>query len=202
MGLDRVLFVENGLPPLLRIVNTKSGATEAEHELEAKSATDVRTVHAQFRRARMTAKGTYLIPYLELGKVVEYDPSFKEVWSYSIPTPWAAVRLHNGNTLITDEHDELTREVNPKGETVWEMKLAELPPKLVEGGSQSCARLQNGDTVLCSRGAGGRGCQLVEVTTGKMVVWALYDWKDFGPASGIQFLDQPGIPEDPGELER
>lgn len=202
LGLDRVLFVENGLPPRLRVINTGTGAIEVDHELEARSTTDVGTIHAQFRRARMTATGTYLIPYLELGKVVEYNRAFKEVWSYSIPTPWAAVRLHNGNTLITDEQDALTREVNPRGETIWEVKLKDLPPNLVEGGSQSCARLQNGDTVLCSRGAAGRGCQLVEINSKKEVIWALYDWRDLGPASGIQLLDEPGIPEHPGDLER
>jgi hypothetical protein len=36
-----------------------------------------------------------------------------------------AIRLHNGNTLITDERDELTREVNSKGDTVREFKLSE-----------------------------------------------------------------------------
>ena len=202
LGPDRVLYVENGLPPRLRVVNTRTGATEVDHELEAKSATDAGTVHAQFRRARMTSAGTYLIPYLELGKVVEYDQAFRQVWSYAIASPWAAVRLRNGNTLITDERDALTREVNPQGQTVWEIKLSELPPHLIEGGSQSCARLHNGDTVLCSRGAGGQGCQLVEVNPRKEVVWALYDWRHLGPASGIQLLDEPGIPEHPGDLER
>lgn len=202
LGLDRVMYVENGLPPHLRVVNTTSQAVEVEHELEAESATDTGTVHAQFRRARVTAAGTYLIPYLEMGKVVEYDKAFKEVWSYSITSPWAAIRLRNGNTLITDERDQLTREVSPKGKTVWEVKLSELPTGLIVGGSQSCVRRANGNTVLCSRGAGGQGCQLVEITPEKKVVWALYGWKDLGPASGIQLLDEPGVPEHPGDLER
>jgi len=42
------MYVENGLPPHLRVVNTTSGAVEVDHELEAKSATDKGTVHAQF----------------------------------------------------------------------------------------------------------------------------------------------------------
>ena len=44
------------------------------------------------------------------------------MWSYSIPKPWAAIRLKNGNTLITDEADVETREVNSKGETVWQQR--------------------------------------------------------------------------------
>jgi len=202
IGLDRVLLVENGLPPRLMVVNIATGATEIQHDLPAPSLTDKKTVHGQFRRARITAAGTYLLPFLEMGKVVEYDKDFREIWSYAIPKPWAAIRLHNGNTLISDEKDELAREVDPRGATVWEFKLSELPAGISFHGSQSCERLANGNTVFSSRGDAGKGCQLVEVTPDKKVVWAMYDWKDFGPATATQMLDQPGMPENPGDLER
>ena len=202
LGLDRVLLVENGLPPRLLVLNLRTGRTEAAHDLAAPSATDRGTVHAQFRRVRMTAAGTYLVPYLEMGRVVEYDGDFREIWSYAIPTPWAAVRLHNGDTLITDERDALTREVNARGETVWEFRLSSLPAEFHFTGSQSCVRLANGNTILCSRGNGGEGCQLVEITPDKRVVSAMYDWKHFGPATAIQALDDPGVPESPGDLQR
>ena len=32
-------------------------------------------------------------------------------------------------------------------------------------------------------------------------VWVLQDWTHFGPASAVQVLDDPGIPEKPGESE-
>ena len=117
------------------------------------------------------------------------------------PSPRAAVRLKNGSTLITDERDVLTREVNSKGETVWEFKLSELPPEIGFKGSQSCVRLDNGNTIFCSR-ANGEKTQLVEVTPDKKVVWALRDWKDLGQATAIQVLDDPGIPEKPGDIHR
>jgi len=66
------MFVLNGLPPKLMVVNIKTKAVEVQHDLPAPSLTDRGTVHAQFRRARYTAQGTYLIPYLEMGQVVEY----------------------------------------------------------------------------------------------------------------------------------
>jgi polygalacturonase len=202
IGLDRVLLVENGLPPRLMVINKRTGAVEVDHVPPSPSPTDRRTVHGQFRRARMTASGTYLLPLLEMGKVVEYDRNFREIWSYAIPSPWAAVRLHNGNTLITDEKDALTREVSPNGKTVWEFNLSELPPGIPFPGSQSCVRLENGNTILCSRGNLGKGCQMVEVTPAKKVVWAMYDWNDFGPVTAVQILDDPGIPENPGDLQR
>jgi hypothetical protein len=207
IGLDKVLLVQNGLPPKLMIINKKTGAVEVEHELPAVSLTDPKTVHPQFRRARMTANGTYLAAFLKMDKVVEYDKELKPVWTYEIPTPWAAIRLHNGNTLIVDEHDRLVREVTPKGETAWEFTQANLPPTILFHNIQTADRLANGNTVIFSSTGGTKAAdrpgiiQLVEVTPDKRVVWVLQDWKHLGPATTAQFLDQPGIPERPGDLQ-
>jgi len=202
IGLDKVMFVLNGLPPRLMVVNTKTGIVEVNHELPSGQAKNPNSIHGQFRRARYTAQRTYLVSYLSEGKVVEFDKNFKEIWNYKINSPWAAVRLKNGNTLITDERDSLTREVNSKGETVWEFKSGELPEacRLVDA-PQTCTRLANGNTILCSRGGGGKGPQLVEITPDKQVVWVLQDWRRLGGATAVQILDDPGIPEHPGESE-
>jgi hypothetical protein len=151
----------------------------------------------------MTAAGTYLLPFLEVHKVVEYDKDFTPIWTHEIPTPWAAVRLRNGNTLITNERERVTREVNSRGETVWEYSLrTDLPSGMVMPGSQSAARLTNGNTVICSRGGNGAGLQLIEVTPDKRIVWALYDWKNLGPATAVQMLDDACVPEKPGDCQR
>jgi hypothetical protein len=208
LGLDRVLMVRNGLPPKAIIVDKATGQTIEEHEIPITNATDPKSVHTQFRRIRMTANGTYLLAYLKLNKVVEYDRDFKEVWSYEITNPWAATRLHNGNTLIVDEHDRLVREVNSKKETVWEFTPADLPPDITFKNVQTAERLANGNTVIFSSTGGVKGpdrlnlIQAVEVTPAKKIVWVLQDWKDLGPATTAQFLDQPGTPEIPGSVER
>jgi outer membrane protein assembly factor BamB len=201
IGLDKVLFVQNGLPPKAIVVNIKTKAVEVEHELPCKSLTDPKTVHGQFRRIRYTAQGTYLVPFLTMNQVVEYDKDFKEIWKYEVPSPWAAIRLKNGNTLITDEKEKLTREVNAKGETVWELKPDDLPAEYRFINTQTCTRLANGNTIVCSRGNNGQGPQLVEVTPDKKVAWVLWDWKNLGPATAVQILDDPGIPEIPGQSE-
>ena len=36
----------------------------------------------------------------------------------------------------------------------------------------------------------------------KKIVWVLQDWKNLGPATTAQFLDEPGMPERPGSLQR
>jgi hypothetical protein len=203
IGLDKVMFVVNGLPPRLMVVNTKMGAVEVNHVLAYGQTLETRNIHGQFRRARYTAQGTYLLSYLSEKKVVELDKNFNEVWKYPIRKPWAALRLKNGNTLITDEDDSLTREVNPKGETVWEYKSSELPEafRMVQA-PQTCTRLANGNTIFCSRGGSGKGPQLVEIAPDKSVVWVLQDWQDLGDATAVQILDDPGIPEIPGDLPR
>ncbi|MBK0384073.1 hypothetical protein I5M32_13975 [Pedobacter sp. SD-b] len=198
IGLDKVLFMQNGTPPKLFIFNIKTNKVEVEKEMPYDPN---KGVHGQFRRVRYTANGTYLVPFMLMDKVIEYDKNFKELWTYDIKQPWAAIRLKNGNTLITDEKDILTREVNTAKETVWELKREDLPEEYRFINTQSCTRLTNGNTIICSRGNNGKGPQLVEVTPDKKVVWVLWDWKNLGPATAVQVLDDPGIPEKPGESE-
>jgi outer membrane protein assembly factor BamB len=218
IGLDKVLFVANGLPPKAIIINKTSGAVELEHALPAPSQTDPKTVHAQFRRFRQTKDGTYLAAHLNMGKVVEYDKNFQPIWTYEIRGPWSAARLHNGNTLINSEAGRVVREVNPQGQTVWEFNLrtdpatgqkSDLPDGLIMGNNQTAERLANGNTIICASTAGARAgeerikrTQIIEVTPDKKVVWSLCDWKNLGPATTVQLLDQPGVPEHPGDLQR
>lgn len=199
IGLDRVLLIVNSPKPYVKIINKATNEVEYYHEVPYE---DINHPHAQFRRIRYTANDTFLISYLSRDKVVEYDRDFNVVWSYDIRSPWAAIRLRNGNTLITDEKDQLTREVSPEKETVWEIKLSDLPEEYRLHDSQSCVRLANGNTILCSRGNHGNSPQIVEVTPDKQVVWVLDDWRDLGPATAVQILNDPGISENPGECER
>ena len=202
IGLDKVMFVENGLPPRLKIINIKTGAVEVDHELPYRQPGSPNDIHGQFRRARVTAQGTYLVAAFGMGYVVEYDKDWKEIWRYDIKSPWAAIRLKNGNTLITDESEHLAREVNSKGETVWEFNTDDLPAEYkLASPSQTCRRLANGNTIFTSRGNNGKGPQLVEITPDKKVVWVLQDWKTLGDATAVQILDDPGIPEIPGESQ-
>jgi hypothetical protein len=208
IGLDKVLLVRNGLPPLAMIINKRTQEVETQHPLPAVSLTDQKTVHSQFRRIRMTGAGTYLVPFLKMNRVAEYDRDFKEIWAYEIPTPWSAIRLHTGNTLIVSESQRLVREVNPAGDTVWEFGQKDIPADmgLQLRNLQTCDRLANGNTVIFSAAVGVKKedrpgiIQAVEVTPDKKIVWVLQDWKNLGPATTAQFLDQPGIPEVPGAL--
>jgi hypothetical protein len=199
LGKDRVLIMRNGNPAQAMIINTATGNIEREIPIP----TTVTGTHGQFRHIRMTKAGTLLVPHLGEGKVVEYDLDGKVLWSVPAKSPWQAVRLKNGNTLIAGDWNRYVREVNPQGETVWEFTQADVPEYKL-GNIQTADRLANGNTVICCWIAGDKDTshwpgtvQVLEVTSDKKVVWALSSWKDpdLGPATSIQLLDEPGSPE-------
>jgi hypothetical protein len=195
--------MQNGDPAKLLVIRKATNTVEKEIVLPTR---DPKSVHGQFRRIRTTAAGTFLVAHMDLGKVVEYSADGKEIWSVAAPSAWAAIRLKNGHTLISGNEKGYVREVNSKGEIVWEIDkddLAGIPLFTV----QEVSRLANGNTLI-NNWSGGlapelieTGVQVIEVTPEKKVVWALKDWKTLGPASATQLLDEPGVPEK-GELQR
>jgi hypothetical protein len=207
IGMDKVLFMLNGLPAKLILYNIKTGKTEMEHELQTFYTNNPaqNRIHGQFNIVHMTKAGTYLVPYSDRQKVFEYDKDWNEIWSYDAHGAWVwqAVRLKNGNTLISGNNKAFVREVDPEGETVWEINDGDLPGIKLYC-TEQMARLANGNTVFCNSGykISPRNwpnvVQVIEVTPDKKVVWALNQWRnpDLGPASCIQLLDQPGNDED------
>jgi hypothetical protein len=201
LGLDRVMFGMNQDPnPKIMIVNTKTGAVELEQAMPDGGGLPV---HGQLRRMRVTAAGTYVIAWLAKGKVVEYDKDFKPIWTYSTPRPWSVARLHNGNTLLQDENESACKEVDAQGKLVWSLKKSELTiaGANLDGNTQSCERLANGNTVMLIHNPSPGHIQAVEVTRDKQVVWALEDYAHLKDATSAQFLDQPGASDIPGSTE-
>jgi hypothetical protein len=207
LGLDRVLLVEQGNPARLMIIEKATGKIEKELTLPVPDPTKP---HLQFRRVRLTKAGTFLAGHLDNNKVVEYDGNGKAIWSFATPGgPWDAVRLKNGNTLISSYHNTIL-EVTPEGKIAWRLTPDDLPG-IKCFIFQEVSRLANGNTVICNwcpadlkdpKSWTGT-VQVIEVTPDKKVVWTLSQWKDpdLGPASSIQLLDEPGVPEN-GDLQR
>jgi hypothetical protein len=204
IGIDKVFFMQNGTPAKSFLFNLKTGKIEMEHVMQTKDPVDQKSVHGQFRNVRMTKAGTYLISHMNLGKVIEYDKNWNEIWSTTnAPSVWHATRLKNGNTLVSGNQHGFVREINPKDEIIWEVKKGDLPG-ITLNGIHEATRLANGNTVFCNWTAGVNKTnwpsivQLVEVTPEKKVVWAIREWKnpDLGPASCIQLLDEPGRDEE------
>ncbi|HEY3390931.1 MAG TPA: PQQ-binding-like beta-propeller repeat protein [Prolixibacteraceae bacterium] len=204
IGKDSVLMVLNGFPGKVLIFNTSTNTLLKEIIIPTTST----STHGQFRHVRMTKNKTIMVGLFAEQKVVEFDLDGKEVWSVNAPSAWSAIRLHNGNTLISGDGKGYTREVNQKGETVWEFTRADAPFTI--GNTQTASRLANGNTVICNWIAGNNKTeewagtvQVFEVTPDKKIVWALSSWDkpDLGPSTSIQLLDEPGNPDN-GELQR
>jgi hypothetical protein len=205
IGTDKVLYVQNGDPAKAVVVNIVSGKTEREFVVPVNNP---KSVHGQFRHARLTDAGTLLLAHMDMNKLVEYDSTGTELWAYSAgAATWSAERLKNGNTLMAGS--KLVREVNPAGGTVWEFTPADVPGYLFNS-MQIAKRLPNGNTLINTwfnqwNGAADPATapvQALEVTPGKKVVWALRAWGipvDLGPSTTIQLLDQPGVPPEPGK---
>jgi hypothetical protein len=203
IGNQHVLYIQNGDPALLRVVNTLSGATEKEIVLKTRQPP---STHAQFRHARLTAQGTLLVAHMDLNKVVEYDANGNEVWSFPADRPWGVTPLASGNVLITDSKG--VREVTRRGDAAWSWSPADAPGYTFAS-LQQAWRLPNGNTVInnwvnewSAAAADMVGTlQAIEVTPAKRVAWALASWGDsaklepakLGPATTFQFLDGPAM---------
>jgi hypothetical protein len=204
IGKDSVLMVLNGPVGKVLIINTSTNKILREIVIPTTSTNP----HGQFRHVRWTKNKTIMVGLFAEKKVVEFNLDGKELWSVEAPSVWSAIRLKNGNTLISGDGLGYTREVNPKGETVWEFTRADAPFTI--GNTQTANRLANGNTVICNWIAGNNKTeewagtvQVFEVTSDKKVVWALSSWEnpDLGPATYIQLLDEPGNPGN-GDLQR
>jgi len=162
---------------------------------EIKLTTTVKHPHSQFRMARKTPAGTYVVGFTGEGLVKEIDGDGKVVRTIDLKAMGvksaklhAALRLKNGNTLISTGGTGTVVEVDPDNKIVWKFGPNDMPEgfncKFVCG----LQRLANGNTVISWYGGNP---QFFEVTRDKKVVWRVYD-KRLGAISGLFLLDVPG----------
>jgi hypothetical protein len=202
IGKDHVLYIQNGDPAVVRVVNVVTNVTEREIALQVKHPS---STHGQFRHARLTDRGTLLVAHMDLGKVVEYDYNGNELWSFPGVGPWGVTPLSNDNVLITDKLG--VREITRRGDTVWTFSPSDVPNYLFAS-LQQAWRLPNGNTLInnwinewskaSSENEPG-GIQAIEITPAKQVVWVLQSWAppaNLGPATTIQFLGVGLAPEE------
>jgi outer membrane protein assembly factor BamB len=102
--------------------------------------------------------GNTLLAFGYQNKVVEYDPSGKEVWSYPGGGAWSAEKLMNGNVLIAAYNENRVIEVDAAGTIVWERP------------SPSCLNarpLRNGNILISEHSSR----KVYEVDRDKNIVW-------------------------------
>ena len=169
------LVTELGSRPRLLEVNA-SGNIVVDTPLQPE--TD--NAHMQTRMARQLRNGNYLVPHLLAFAVKEYSPDGKIVQTIKTDLdevggrkdenwPFTAIRLDNGNTLVSLTHGNKVVEMDPSGNIVWKVTNEDVNGVLKDPcGSQ---RLANGNTVIGSHAA-KKGVSMIEVTREKKVVWS------------------------------
>lgn len=167
-----IVMTEGGPKPKLMEI-TREGKVVVEFPLQCQ----VPNAHMQTRMARKLPNGNYLVPHLLDHAVKEYKPDGTIVAEFKTPLepkdawPFTAIRLENGNTYINLTHSNTVEEVDKDGKVVWQLTNKDLPAPLLNDpcGAQ---RLANGNTIICSYGAGAPDAvKAFEVTPEKKVVW-------------------------------
>jgi hypothetical protein len=176
---------------------------------EIKLSTGKPNPHQDTRLVRKLDTGNYLVCQEALGAVREYDSAGKIVWDYPVPlfdqkprgghgaeawgnAVFAAVRLANGNTLISTGNGHSVIEVTTEKKIAWRLKQDELPG-IKLAWVTTLEVLPNGNIVLGNCHAGPKNPQIIEITRDKRVVWTFHDFTNFGDAtSNSMILDVKG----------
>jgi len=140
---------------------------------EIKLQTTEKNPHAQFRMCRKTPEGTYLVPFTAEGAVREYNAQGAVIHEFPCEsTPVAALRLPNGNTLISA--GQAITEYDSTDNIVWRMN-ADWMPDIQLGTLAGLQRLPNGNTIVCNWNThdtpNQTGAHIFEVTPDKRILW-------------------------------
>jgi hypothetical protein len=134
--------------------------------------------HSAIRMIRVLENGNYLVCQEEDKLVVEYRPDGKLVNSFHSPGKcFAAIRLKNGNTLISDGSACSVREVNNKGKEAWKISKDDFP-ELKLNWLTGIQELPNGNYLICNwlgHGKYGEGIPMFEINRDKKIVWYFTD---------------------------
>ena len=142
--------------------------------------------HSCLRYARVLPNGNFLVAEESSHTVCEYDAEgalVREIVTEFLP--FAAVRLANGNTLISGQFGIV--EVDPAGKNVWRLNVIDVQ----ELGIRWFAGvhvLPNGNLFVCN--AGGK-VPVFEINRAKHIVWQCTEQLPLG--HGVQLLDVMAI---------
>jgi hypothetical protein len=195
------LVTELGKRPRLMEVDGRGAIV---HETPLKPETE--NAHMQTRMARQLKNGNYLVPHLLAFAVKEYTPDGQVVATLHTDLaelggrpaenwPFTAIRLDNGNTLVSLTHGNKVAEFTPSGSIAWKVTNDDVGGLFKDPcGSQ---RLANGNTVVGSHAA-NQGVSMVEVNRDRKIVWT----SDHPLAAGVHHFQilttngrqEPGVP--------
>ena len=190
IGRDRVLFVQNGQPAKVVVMSIPDCQVVHEFEIPAS-----KSVHGQFRNARLSTRGTLLVCHMSQGYVAEYSVEGNELMRWTIPSPWSIVELDKEHLLITGKG--VVREIDRSGIVIRDIRTQDYGIK----SPQKAIRLKNGNIIVndwynewskVPMDSFHAPIQVIEIDKGGKVAWQLCSWSDpdLGPSTTIQPLDQ------------
>lgn len=152
--------------------------------------------HRDTRLVRKLASGNYLVCHEGDGLVREYTSQGDIVWEYQVPLfgkqpadghgveafgnqCYCALRLANGNTLISTGNGHSVIEVTHEKKIVWQLEQRDLPG-IELAWVTTLQILPSGNIVLGNCHAGEANPQVIEIDRDKNVVWKFHDFKRFG----------------------
>jgi hypothetical protein len=167
--------------------------------------------HTDTRLARKLDDGHYLVCHEGDGVVREYDHKGRVTWDYSVPlfggSPkpghgpeaygnkcFAAVRLPNGNTLISTGNGHGVIEVTPLKQIVWKIQQRDLP-KITLAWVTTLEVLPNGHYVIGNCHAGPGQPLVIELDPKtKKVVWTFDQFETYGNRFRTHRFSTPTVP--------
>ncbi len=187
------MIAESGVSRIIEV--DKSGKLVSEMPLKVSAPHP----HRDTRLVRKLATGNYLVCHEGDGIVREYKPSGETVWEFAVPlfdkkpAPghgveafgnqcFSAVRLPNGNTLISTGNGHAVIEVTRAKEIVWKIEQNDLPG-IQLAWVTTLQVLPSGNIVLGNCHAGEKNPQIVEVSRDKKVVWTFHDFDRLGDST-------------------
>jgi hypothetical protein len=159
--------------------------------------------HGTWRVIRKTPQGTYLIVAPGQGELtrqaVEIDSEGNVIRRFP-GGAWLAVRLPNGNTLLSSGGPHWggkgpkILEVDPAGEIVWKLENKDLPEGVKLGFTCGVQRLPGGNTLICNGKYGmgpdgDPGPAIFEITRDKKVAWT-WDAAPKNYVTSVMVLDE------------
>lgn len=192
--------LSNGLTMIAESGPARIIEVDSDRKIVSQIALQVRQPHPHrdTRLVRRLPTGNYLVCHEGEGAVREYDAKGSVVWQYDVPLfgkqpqgghgltafgnqCYCALRLANGNTLLSTGNGHSVLEVSPHGEIVWKLEQDELPGIRLAWVT-TLQQLPNGNIVIGNCHAEKENPQVIEVTRDKQVVWKFHDFERFGNA--------------------
>lgn len=200
---NRTMIAESGVSRIIEV--DRAGTMLKEIKLQVRQPNS----HSDTRLVRKLENGGYLVCHEVEGLVREYDSKGDIVWDYPIPLfdrerkaghgveafgnqCFSALRLKNGNTLISTGNGHSVIEVTPEKKVVWSLHQDDLPG-IQLAWVTTLQVLPSGNIVLGNCHAGEKNPQIIEITREKKVVWSFRDFDRFGDATtNTQILEVDG----------